>query len=60
MTDSQPTCPQCSSPLKLREMAIPRPSPNGTPRAVPKRQWICSNEDCMYTANQHVYSLSPR
>ena len=51
-------CPQCSSPLKLREMAIPRPAPNGTPRAVPKRQWICSNEDCMYTANQHVYSLS--
>jgi hypothetical protein len=58
MTESQPTCPQCSAPLKLREMAIPRPAPNGTPRAVPKRQWICSNEDCMYTANQHVYSLS--
>ena len=58
MTSSQPTCPQCSSPLKLREMAIPRPPRNGTPRAVPKRQWVCSNGDCMYTANQHVHTLS--
>ena len=58
MTNSQPMCPQCSSPLTLREMAIPRPPRNGAPRAVPKRQWVCSNGDCMYTANQHVHTLS--
>ncbi len=58
MTQETPNCPQCSSPLKLREMAIPRPARNRTPLPVPKRQSVCSNEDCMYTANQHVYSLS--
>jgi hypothetical protein len=58
MTNPTPKCPQCSSPLKLHEMAIPRPVRGGAPRAVPKRQWVCSNEDCMYTANQHVHTLS--
>ncbi len=60
MTNSKPTCPQCKSPLKLHEMAIPRPVRGSAPRAVPKRQWVCSNEDCMYTANQHVHALSSR
>ena len=58
MTNSKPTCPQCNSLLKLHEMAIPRPVRGSAPRAVPKRQWVCSNEDCMYTASQHVHSLT--
>ncbi len=58
MTTPTPTCPQCTSPLKLHEMAVPRPVRAGAPRAVPKKQWICSNEDCMYTANQHVHALA--
>ena len=58
MTSPQPSCPQCKAPLKLHEMAVPRPARTGAPRVVPKRQWVCSNEDCMYTANQHVHALA--
>lgn len=58
MKNPTPTCPQCKSPLKLHEMAVPRPARAGVPRAVPKKQWVCSDEDCMYTANQHVHALA--
>jgi hypothetical protein len=58
MTNPNPTCPQCKAPLKLHELAVPRPVPSSTSRLVPKRQWVCSNEDCMYTASQHVHALS--
>ena len=56
MTNANPTCPQCKAPLRLHELAIPRPAAAG--RHVPKRQWVCSNEDCMYTASQHVHAVS--
>jgi len=58
MTNQNPSCPQCKAPLKLHELAVPRPVPSSSTRVVPKRQWVCSNEDCMYTASQHVHSLS--
>jgi hypothetical protein len=58
MTNANPTCPQCKAPLRLRDLAVPRPAQSSAPRLVPKRQWVCSNEDCMYTASQHVHALS--
>jgi hypothetical protein len=57
-TTSKPICPQCKSPLRLHELAVPRPGPVSSSRLVPKKQWVCSNEDCMYTASQHVHALS--
>jgi hypothetical protein len=38
MTNPNPTCPQCNAPLKLHELAVPRPVPTSTSRLVPKRQ----------------------
>lgn len=60
MTSSNPTCPQCQAPLRLHELAIPRPASSASGRVIPKRQWVCSNEDCMYTANQHVHHSHSR
>jgi hypothetical protein len=61
MADSAPICPQCGSPLKLYEAKTPRgggKSASGGPVLASQKQWICTGEDCMYTANGHVYAQS--
>lgn len=58
MDDPKPTCPRCNAPLKLEALVVPRPAPSSSPRIIPKRLWVCSNDDCMYTASQHVHAFS--
>ena len=56
-TTSAPKCPQCKSPLTLHEsLARRRRESDPVKVIIPQRQWICSSETCMYTANHHVHA----
>jgi hypothetical protein len=56
-TTSAPKCPQCKSPLTLHEsLARRRKDSDPVKVIIPQRQWICSSETCMYTANHHVHA----
>ena len=56
-TTSAPKCPQCKSPLTLHEsLARRRKESDPVKVVIPQRQWICSSETCMYTANHHVHA----
>jgi hypothetical protein len=56
-TTNAPKCPQCKSPLALHEsIARRRRESDPVKVVIPQRQWICSSETCMYTANHHVHA----
>lgn len=58
MATTGPICPQCKAVLRLQQTQVPRRgAKDGTVKqVVPHRQWVCSSEECMYTANHHVHS----